>query len=50
MKIGKGTLAIFGAILPDPTEAHDHFYGLADYGVTIAGGQILNNVIKFRRK
>ena len=50
VKIGKGTLAIFGAILPDPIEAHHHFYGLVNYGVTVAGGQILNNVIKYRRK
>lgn len=45
IKLGKGTLGIFGAILPDPTEAFDHFFGLADYAVTIAGGQILNNMI-----
>ncbi|MDQ4096024.1 MAG: hypothetical protein M3174_07470 [Actinomycetota bacterium] len=50
IEVGKGTVAIFGAILPKQTEKHDHFYGLADYGVTVAGGQILNNVIKYGRK
>ena len=49
IEVGKGTVAIFGAILPKQTEKHDHFYGLADYGVTVAGGQILNNVIKYGR-
>jgi hypothetical protein len=47
IEVGKGTVAIYGAVLPKQTEKHDHFYGLADYGVTVAGGQILNNVIKF---
>lgn len=47
LKMGKGTIGIFGAILPNATEEHHHFYGLADYGVTVAGGQILNNIIKF---
>ena len=50
VKLGKGTIAIYGAVLPRPVEKHDHFYGLADYGVTVAGGQILNNVIRFERR
>ena len=50
LKVGKGIIAIYGAVLPKQTEKHDHFYGLADYGVTVAGGQILNNVIKYRAK
>ena len=50
LKVGKGIIAIYGAVLPKQTEKHDHFYGLADYGVTVAGGQILNNVIKYREK
>ncbi|MDQ4125855.1 MAG: hypothetical protein M3134_09675, partial [Actinomycetota bacterium] len=49
VKMGRGTVGIFGAILPDPTEKYDHFYGLADYAVTVAGGQILNNMIAYRR-
>lgn len=50
IKVGKGTIAIYGAVLPQQTEKHDHFYGIADYGVTVAGGQILNNVIRYRPK
>ncbi|HEX2294918.1 MAG TPA: hypothetical protein VHN37_06375, partial [Actinomycetota bacterium] len=49
VKVGRGTVGIFGAILPDPTERYDHFFGLADYAVSVAGGQILNNMIAFRR-
>ncbi len=45
IKLGKGTIGIIGALLPVPTERFDHFFGLADYAVTIAGGQILNNMI-----
>ena len=45
VKVGRGTVGIFGAVLPDPTEKYDHFFGLADYAVSVAGGQILNNMI-----
>lgn len=45
MKVGEGTVGVFGALLPRPTEKFDHFFGLANYAVTIAGGQILNNMI-----
>lgn len=47
VKVGQGTIGIFGAILPPPTEKFDHFYGLADHAVTVAAGQILNNMIRF---
>lgn len=49
LKAGRGTIGIFGAVLPDPTERYDHFYGLADYALTVAGGQILNNMMAFGR-
>jgi len=45
-KLGKGRIGIFGAVLPQPTEKYEHFYGLADYAVSVAGGQILNNMFK----
>jgi hypothetical protein len=45
---GKGTIGIFGAVLPAATEKYPHLYGLADYAVTVAGGQILQNMITFR--
>lgn len=50
VKMGRGTVGIFGAVLPDPTEKYDHFFGLADYALSVAGGQILNNMITFGRR
>ncbi|HEV2754346.1 MAG TPA: M14 family zinc carboxypeptidase [Actinomycetota bacterium] len=50
VKVGRGTVGIFGAILPDPTEKYDHLFGLADYAVSVAGGQILNNMMAFGRR
>ena len=47
VKIGRGTIGIIGALLPQPTEKYDHFYGLADYAVSVAGGQVLTNMITF---
>lgn len=47
IKVGRGWIGIFGAVLPQPTEQFDHLYGLADYAVTVAGGQILNNMIAY---
>jgi hypothetical protein len=45
---GTGTIGIFGAVLPQPTEKYDHLYGLSDYAVSVAGGQILQNMMTFR--
>lgn len=51
--LGAGKVTIFGAILPQPVESLEavetpHPEGLADYAVTIAGGQVLHNVLSFR--
>ncbi len=37
LKLGKGRLVIFGALLPQPTENYDHWFGLNPYTVTIVG-------------
>ena len=49
IRMGRGTIGIFGAVLPPATEKFDHLYGLADYAVTVAGGQILHNMIALGR-
>jgi hypothetical protein len=49
LPFGKGRVSIFGAVLPKPTEDYPHVEGLADYGVTITGGQVLNRILSFRR-
>jgi hypothetical protein len=46
---GKGRVSIFGAVLPTPTEENDHVEGLVNYGVTIAGGQVLHSILSYRR-
>jgi hypothetical protein len=46
---GDGSIAVFGAILPQPTEENPHLYGLADYGVTITGGEVLHTMLGYRR-
>ena len=38
-------VGIIGALLPPATEQFPHHYGLADYAVTVTGGQILNNML-----
>ncbi|MGH2710613.1 MAG: M14 family zinc carboxypeptidase [Actinomycetota bacterium] len=45
ISLGEGQVGILGALLPPPTEKNAHHYGLADYGVTVTGGQILNNML-----
>ena len=49
VRLGRGRIGFIAGLLPQPTERFDHFYGLADYAVTVAGGQILNNMIKLGR-
>ena len=46
VKVGRGTIGFLGALLPQPTERFDHLYGLADYAVSVAGGQVLANMIR----
>lgn len=46
---GKGKISIFGAVLPQPSAEDDPEDGLADYGVTIAGGQVLHSILAYRR-
>jgi hypothetical protein len=50
LRYGRGTIAIIGALLPTATEKFDHFYGLSDYAVSVAGGQILNNMLRYGLK
>ena len=49
VRLGRGNIGIIGALLPQPTERYDHLYGLAGYALSVAGGQVLNNMIAFGR-
>jgi hypothetical protein len=44
--LGEGQVTIFGAILPDASQAHPHTQGLADYAVTYGGNGILVNALR----
>jgi hypothetical protein len=44
--LGQGQVTIFGAILPDASQAHPHTQGLADYAVTYGGNGILVNALR----
>ena len=56
--LGKGRVTVFGALLPQAIERlvtedgtvreTPHPHGLADFAVTITGGQVLDNVLEFR--
>lgn len=46
LKLGKGRLVIFGALLPQPSENYDHWFGLNPYTVTITGQKLLLNALK----
>ena len=46
---GSGKISIFGAVLPTPTAESDPLFGLASYGVTIAGGQVFHSILSFQR-
>jgi hypothetical protein len=42
---GKGRIIIFGALLPQPSEDFDHWFGLNPYTITIAGQEMLLNAL-----
>ena len=46
MPLGKGRVRFLGALLPDPTEAFYHPYGLQNYAVTYTGYTLLQNMLK----
>ena len=46
--LGEGKVTIFGAVLPDASQAHPHTQGLADYAVTYGGNAILVNALSGR--
>ncbi len=45
LPLGEGRVRILGALLPDPTEAYYHPFGLQDYAVTYTGYTLLQNMV-----
>jgi hypothetical protein len=50
MKLGKGRLVIFGALLPQPTENFSHWFGLNGYTISAAGQTMLLRAMSWKRK
>ena len=50
IKLGRGRIRIIGALLPNPTNKFDHPFGLANYALTYAGYQVLNNSLTWKRR
>ncbi|MFN2587757.1 MAG: M14 family zinc carboxypeptidase [Actinomycetota bacterium] len=48
IKYHGGRIRIIGALLPMPTKEFDNPYGLADYGVTYSGYQMLLNSLRWK--
>jgi hypothetical protein len=46
LPVGDGRVRFLGALLPDPTEAYYHPYGLQNYAVTYTGYTLLENMLK----
>ena len=47
LPVGKGMVRFIGALLPDPTEAFYHPYGLQNYAVTYTGYTLLQNSLRW---
>jgi hypothetical protein len=49
LPLGAGVVRVIGALLPMPTNAHYHPFGLANYALTYSGYQVLQNALQWRR-
>ncbi len=49
LSLGAGKIRFLGALLPQPTEAYFHPYGLQNYAVTYTGYTLLANMLEYSR-
>lgn len=49
LKLGKGRIVIFGALLPQPTEDYPHWFGLNGYTISAAGQTMLLRALNWER-
>ena len=49
LPLGKGRVVIFGGLLPQPTEAYPHWFGLDAYTISIPGQQLLLHGLTWKR-
>jgi hypothetical protein len=45
---GKGRIVLFGALLPQPTEEHEHWFGLDAYTITLSGQEMLLRALTWK--
>ncbi len=45
--LGEGRITVLGSLLPTPTTAFDHPFGLSSYGVTYSGYEVLQNLLEW---
>jgi hypothetical protein len=48
LPLGKGRIVVFGALLPQPTESYDHWFGINAYTVSIPGQQLLLEALRWK--
>jgi hypothetical protein len=48
--MGKGVVRIIGALLPMPSDAYYHPFGISNYALTYTGYQLLNNALDWKHK
>jgi hypothetical protein len=46
LELGKGRIVIFGALLPQPSENYEHWFGINPYTITIAGQEMLLKALR----
>ena len=47
LRVGKGRIVVFGALLPQPTESYDHWFGVDPYTISVAGQQLLLRALRW---
>jgi hypothetical protein len=50
LRVGRGRIVIFGALLPQPTEDFDHWFGVNPYTVSIPGQQLLLRALRWKQR
>jgi hypothetical protein len=49
VEVGKGRIVLFGALLPQPSEQYDHWFGLNAYTISIPGQTMLLRALRWGR-
>ena len=47
LRLGKGRIVVFGALLPQPSESYDHWFGINAYTISVPGQQLLLRALRW---